>query len=212
MQILILDDHALIASGVAGYLGKMMPAVNFIAVNDQQALLKHLMSYDATALCIIDYWLDDNGASNLLGKLSLSHKNVPVLVISGDNDPLLVKKIQGLGAKGFIGKGEQPDQLLNACTSILSGSDWFPSLKIKVAKRQYQFNVTPEELGLTNRQGQVLELLLEGLPNKIIARKLSISESTVKEHIGYIFERLNIYTRPAIFAYFHERKLNLVVE
>ncbi|KAI3596419.1 hypothetical protein D8I24_7343 [Cupriavidus necator H850] len=60
--------------------------------------------------------------------------------------------------------------------------------------------ITPEALGLTQRQGSVLILLLEGLPNKIIARRLGLTENTVKEHVSGILQRLDLRTRTEVIS------------
>ena len=60
--------------------------------------------------------------------------------------------------------------------------------------------ITPAELGLTPRQGSVLALLLEGLPNKSIARQLGLTENTVKEHVSAILQRLGVRTRIQIIS------------
>jgi DNA-binding NarL/FixJ family response regulator len=209
LKILILDDHALVASGVAGYLSGKMPELEFITAQDQQSLLDLLTCSLDTCLCIVDYWLDGIESSELLIQLRDSHGTVPVLVISGDSNSSVVDKARTLSAKGFVSKSDSPENLFAACNTLISGGEWFPELNRTSAKRQYEIAVTPNELGLTSRQGEVLDQLLQGFPNKVIAKKLGISESTVKEHVSCIFERLNISTRAAMFVHFNGKKLLL---
>jgi DNA-binding NarL/FixJ family response regulator len=72
-----------------------------------------------------------------------------------------------------------------------------------------EWEVTPAELGLTPRQGEILALVLRGLPNKRIALTLSLAESTVKEHLTGIFERLGVKSRVEVMAHLRGRQLVL---
>jgi len=90
------------------------------------------------------------------------------------------------GADGFLHKQESPEVFGRAVAALLQGGS-------QLAGREFpnkDLPVTAAELGLTVRQGQVLAMMLKGLPNKRIALNLSLSEQTVKEHVTGILKRL----------------------
>ena len=95
--------------------------------------------------------------------------------------------------------------------ALLAGQRWFESdaSRSSTTPRSREWDVTPAELGLTPRQGEILALVLRGLPNRGIALSLDVTESTVKEHLTGILERLGVRTRVEILTHLRGRRLVL---
>ena len=89
----------------------------------------------------------------------------------------------------------------------MTGGRWFEPGSQACTQQPREWGVTPAELSLTPRQGEVLALVLRGLPNKRIALTLGLSESTVKEHLTGIFERLGVKSRIEVMAQLRGRQL-----
>jgi DNA-binding NarL/FixJ family response regulator len=95
-----------------------------------------------------------------------------------------------------------------AVSALIEGLGWFMPIShqaIGSPIRKNQWPVSARELGLTVRQGQILGMILEGLPNKRIAQSLNVTEATIKEHITSILHKLNVKTRIEAIAKLKDR-------
>ena len=119
-----------------------------------------------------------------------------MVVLSGDDRPETVEQAIELGACGFVPKTARGDTLMQALQVTLDGGVWLPPGSMAGALPATVFGrVTPATLGLSPRQADVLRLLIDGQPNKLICRALALSESTVKTHLAAVFRRLEVNTR-----------------
>jgi DNA-binding NarL/FixJ family response regulator len=133
---------------------------------------------------------------------------LPVIVLSGSEDVDLMRSLIDLGVLGFIPKAYSPDVMLSAIRLVLAGGIYIPPLLLANAQAQgWQPDTPPAPSSdasrsidglrnlLTERQIDVMRLLSQGKPNKLIARDLGISEGTVKIHLAAIFRALNVRNR-----------------
>ncbi|HYW57948.1 MAG TPA: response regulator transcription factor [Polaromonas sp.] len=194
---IILDDHPLVGRGMAQYLQSVRPELNVCTATSWDETLALVDTNGYPRVLVADVWLVEGNSLPLLTQWHAAHPDIPWLAISADEDPVTVERVRAAGAKGFVHKQATPETFGQAVFTVLDGGQWFeagPAMGIKdSAKREWK--VTAAELGLTSRQGDILILLLKGLSNKRIALTLDITESTVKEHVTAILERLNVRTR-----------------
>ena len=188
MQILIIDDHDLYRSGLRAALNASMPnAKIFEAGSIDEAICG---SPDILDAIVLDLRLP--GLSGVEGIALLKNKwpLVPVLMLSSQNDPETVCLALERGAAGFASKADTADKIVAAINRILRGQFTAP----------LSASNTPL-LRLTPRQCEVLDLLCQGLPNKQIARRLLLSENTVRVHVQAILGFLQVSSRSeAIFV------------
>ena len=132
-----------------------------------------------------------------------------MIVLSGSEDVDLMRSLIDLGVLGFIPKAYSPDVMLSAIRLVLAGGIYIPPLLLANAQAQgWQPTEAPPPPAadparsldglrnlLTERQIDVMRLLSQGKPNKLIARDLGISEGTVKIHLAAIFRALNVRNR-----------------
>lgn len=194
---IILDDHPLVGRGMAQYLQSVRPELSVRAVTTWNETLELVRTQGCPCVLIADVWLAEGNSLPFLAQWHAAHLDTPWLAISADDDPATSQRVRTAGARGFVHKQATPETFGRAVVTVLGGGQWFeagqaPGAK-DPAKREWQ--VTPAELGLTARQGDILILLLRGLSNKRIALALDITESTVKEHVTAILERLGVRTR-----------------
>jgi DNA-binding NarL/FixJ family response regulator len=147
----------------------------------------------------LDLGLPDRSGLEALTELKHAHPNLPVVVLSGNEDRATVLESIKCGAMGFIPKSsENPELLWHAIKTTISGavtvpiSLTTPAAASAPAEPQSISAASPspvqaQQLGLTQRQLDVLRLLVQGLPNKSIARRLDIAETTAR---GYVSELL----------------------
>ena len=194
---LVVEDHPLVARGIAEYLATHcgIGRVRFAA--DAAAALSGLDTEAQPALAIVDFWLSGGSALPLLQQLQQRCPAIRLPVLSGDEDLGVQIKVHDAGAHGFLCKHEPPEVFARAVAAVLAGGGWFAAARqqgLPAAPRR-ELPVRAHELGLTERQGQVLSMMLRGLPNKSIARQLALSEQTVKEHVTGILARLGVANR-----------------
>lgn len=195
MKVLIADDHPLLRDALARTLARVRPdAVVVEAGGHDEALA--LLAAESPALALVDLHMpaaDGTRGVLALRRLRLAAPGTPLIVISGDDDPAVMRAALAAGAAGFVPKSEPPDRMAQAIALVLAGGTWLPpqalaDLKDGVTSR-------PDLHALTPRQTDVLRGLLRGLPNKLIARELGLTEGTVKIHIAAILRTLRVKNR-----------------
>ena len=210
MQVLIADDHRLVIEGVKLKMAELADSVTFTVAMTAQELADVLAREDANYdLALLD--LSIPGATGLshIEHARSEHPTLPIVVLSGNEDAELMRRLLDLGVLGFIPKAYSPEVMLSAVRLVLSGGIYIPPMmlnQISGASIPYASNgaappvVAPENIDglrriLTERQVDVLRLLSQGKPNKLIARDLGISEGTVKIHLAAIYRALNVRNR-----------------
>ena len=156
------------------------------------------------------YRLGEISRGQLLADLRREWPGMPVLVLSATHDQATVEHALDLGAMGFIPKTANTRVLLDALRLVLSGGVYVPAESTRANGALRPRSVTrPEQLGLTSRQADVLKLLVQGKPNKLICRDLRLSEGTVKVHVSAILRALNVHNRTQVVIELARRGVRL---
>lgn len=210
MRILIADDHRLIVEGVMLKLAELGADIEFSVAMTVDELRRAVRDDPAPALALIDLAMPGAHGHDHLAEIISQLPGVPVVVLSGSEDPSLMKQLLAVGVQGFIPKAYSPDVMLSAVRLVLSGGIYVPPMMLQEtqppAPVETMLNAASDapsattledrlHILLTERQIDVLRLLSLGKPNKLIARDLSISEGTVKIHLAAIFRALNVRNR-----------------
>ncbi|MBT2744829.1 MULTISPECIES: response regulator transcription factor [unclassified Lysobacter] len=215
MRVLIADDHRLIVEGVKTKLSELEHEVEFVVamnIAEFDAVLNR--SDSGLDLAIIDISMPGAQGHRHIAEMRRVAADVPIIVLSGSEDTELIRTLLELGVQGFIPKAYSPDVMLSAVRLVLSGGvyvpplllagvqarGWTPAVEIPAAARNLSTAAEQHSLDglrqiLTERQIDVMRLLSQGKPNKLIARSLGISEGTVKIHLAAIFRALNVRNR-----------------
>ena len=203
MKVLVVDDHPLVRQAIGGVLRQLEPDVQVLeSASVDEALAAARANMDAR-LVLLDIHLP--GTSGLDGVKTIRDTlpEVPVVVISASEDPADITRALDAGAMGFIPKSQPTAVLLNALRLVLAGGVYLPPAMLKQPTAKSAESLRPtsggamhyRNLGLTERQAQVLGLLVQGMPNKVISRELDLAEGTVKIHITAILKALNVSNR-----------------
>ncbi len=204
MKILVVDDHPLYRSGVVYTLQNTGMAVDVVECASLDAAFQRLDQGLVPDLMILD--LQMPGYQGLDSVRTVRHRRpeVPVLVLSGNEDPAIVRECIELGAFGFLPKSAPADQFNAALARVLSGGVYLPPTSLSVAApvtRAQQDAWGRLGAHLTERQRQVLLGIVQGKPNKVIARDLGLSDTTVKSHVAHILDALVVSNRTeAVYA------------
>ena len=203
MTILLVDAHFLIRESLRDCLKQLKSEATILeAANGQQAM--QLVSEHADIrLVLLELNLPDRDGFSLLGELRERHPTVSVVVLSARQDRDSVARALDLGAIGFIPKSGLREVMLSALDLVLAGGVYIPpeillrdqrplaSLACIAATRP----VRPADLGLTDRQADVLELMMKGKSNKAISRTLNLALPTVKNHVTAILKAIKVTNR-----------------
>ena len=198
MKILVIDDHALIRQALQNMLRVLDSGAEVLESADCSAALTLAAEQPDLDLILLDLHLPGMGGMDALTHFRQSHPAVPVVVLSGDNDRQTVLTAIDRGAMGFIPKSSSNDVMLSALRLVLSGGMYLPTEILDhtgLAKVGNSGSTTSAELGLTDRQMEVLALLLQGKSNKLICRELGLAEGTVKIHVTAVLKALNVTSR-----------------
>lgn len=199
MQLMIVDDHGLVRQGLrlmAEGLGRFDEIIECASI--ASALSGARAAGDSLALIILDLGLPDADAMDGLDRLRAQSPNVPVLVVSGEDNPRLIDDAFAHGARGYVPKNSSSSALRSAIETVLGGELYVPPHVLPSRGHSTRPPVEPEASGaakLTPRQSEVLVLLARGLANKEIAAELDMSLSTVRVHVGAIFKLLEVENR-----------------
>lgn len=196
MKILIVDDHSLVREGIATIVSSIAPGALIAQAGTCEAAIIALR-HEIFDLVLLDLNLPDQPGFVALQRMREHYPATPVAIISGQEDRATVIKALDLGAKSFLPKSADGARARAALETVLSGRVYLPESAVGPrAETPARFDdQTPLPWPLTHRQADVLALLVAGMPNKLIARRLDIAESTVKIHVSAILKELKVASR-----------------
>lgn len=196
ITLLIADDHPLYRDALRGALSLSLPALTLLEAGDLTSTVD-MLNENEVDLLLLDLHMP--GSNDLFGLLHIRklYPDVPVAVVSGTEDSLLITKIISAGALGFIPKTASASDIAEAVNAILDGDVWLPpNLSDSVDEVDEAFSALADNVAsLTPSQYKVLCFMRDGLLNKQIGYNLDIAEATVKAHVTAIFKKLGINNR-----------------
>ena len=204
MKILVVDDHVLIRDALRGVLKELKGEADVLEASDcRQAMALITENADDLGLILLDLHLPDRDGFSALAEVRQHHPTISVVVLSGQHDRGTVMKALDLGVSGFIPKSGQREVMLSALQLVFAGGRYIPP---EILDRDDPTAsppkppagrppVSPSDLGLTERQIDVLALMMQGKSNKAICRVLDLAEPTVKNHVTAILKALKVTNR-----------------
>ncbi|MDR0736806.1 MAG: response regulator transcription factor [Zoogloeaceae bacterium] len=206
MKILIVEDHALMRDALARVLCTQNDRVIREANSVDQALSILAQEHDFD-LALLDLALPGMDGFSGLKLLSERYPDMPVVILSAFDDKPTIRRALSHGAAGFIPKSYSAEALLDALSQVFSGQVFYPPEAV-AAEPNYNMpllsnadkKLNPTEFGLTERQSEVLVMMLKGYSNREIANQLKLSEGTVKIHVAAIFKSLGVASRAQVIV------------
>jgi DNA-binding NarL/FixJ family response regulator len=195
-RFVIADDHPLfrgaLREAVAGLFADATIA-EAGSFDDASALLDRDSDVD---LVLLDLAMPGVRGFSGLMYLRAQYPSVPVIVVSANDDPAVIRRCMEFGASGFIPKTLGVETMRTAIARVLEGGVWTPpDVDLKAGTDAETADLMARLATLTPQQVRVLMMLSEGLLNKQIAYNLTVSEATVKAHVSAILQKLNVESR-----------------
>jgi DNA-binding NarL/FixJ family response regulator len=203
MRALLVDDHVLFSQGLRFLLQDLDAHLVCVTAQSVAAAVAAPGPFD---LILLDHGLPDNQGTEGLTRVRAAHEGATVAILSGETRAGLVQELVDHGAAGFIPKSTDTPTLLKALETMLAGGVYLPA----AAWVGHGIGVElPEAVAaLSPRQMECLLKLVQGKPNKVIAREMDVADSTVKTHLATAFKALGVKTRSE--AVFQAAKLGLL--
>lgn len=212
MKILVVDDHVLIREALRGALNELKRGVNILEASDCRQTLQLIEEHVDLDLILLDLQLPDGDGFSVLAELRERYPALAIVVLSAVQDRDRVVRALDLGALGFIPKTAQREVMLSALQLVLSGGIYIPP---QALARQDAVSATDRpsvslaDVGLTERQVEVLALMMQGKSNKAIGRTLNLAEPTVKNHVTAVLKALKVTNRTEAVIAVGELRLEL---
>jgi len=200
LRVLIADDHEMVRVAMRYALAGLAEAIEWREACDVTQARTILEQDPSLDLALVDISMPGADGIEWIRSLRRAHPTLPLLVMSATEDPRTVRALIDLGIAGFIPKSDSSAVILQAVRLVLAGGTYAPlrllaNEVMPMAASPRVGPTVPTVAGLTGRQQEVLALLARGLPNKLIARELRLSESTVKVHLLAIYRVLSVRNR-----------------
>jgi DNA-binding NarL/FixJ family response regulator len=193
--VIVADDHPLFRTALREALKPVLPGARVIEADSFPALQSAMQANAAPDMVLLDLNMPGvRGFSSLL-YLRSEYPNVPVVVVSGYEEPALIQRVLSFGAVGFIPKTASLETMGEAVRTALSGKVWTPPEVPKVQEDTADAERAAKVASLSPQQLRVLLMLADGRLNKQIAHELSITEATVKAHMTVILRKLGLARR-----------------
>jgi DNA-binding NarL/FixJ family response regulator len=202
MRVIIVDDHALIRTGMTNILHQHFDAASIAeAATGAEAL--ELLEQSPADLVIVDLFIPGEDSFGFIRQLCDQYPALLVVVVSASENPSHIRKAIDTGASGFIPKSFCSTRFLNALDMVLDGGIFMPDSLLQANPAALAANgettpgTTRQQLlaCLTPRQHEILQMVGQGHSNKQIARQCQLSENTVKVHVSAILRALGLNNR-----------------
>jgi len=193
---LIADDHPLFREALKLAVAQALPGVNVREADCVADLFLALETEEDVELLLLDLNMPGAQGFSALVQSRSHYPAVPVIVISGREDPNIVVRTLAHGAAGFVPKSAPIADIVKALQTVSQGGIWVPDAANETSRLQEPENDAARRIAsLTPQQFRVLSMLCSGLINKQIAGELGVSEATVKAHMTAILEKLGVTNR-----------------
>jgi DNA-binding NarL/FixJ family response regulator len=198
-KFLIIDDHPMFREAMQIAVRTVYPKAEIHEATDIEGALDMIAGlrrgYD---LALLDLTMPGTTGFDGLLLIRTRFPRLPILIVSGLDDPRVIREALSYGISGFVSKSAKKAELANAITTVISGAvylpDWFERSASRVASAENADLIA--RLGsLTPQQMRVLQMLRLGKLNKQIAHELDVGETTVKAHVSEILRKLNVFSR-----------------
>jgi DNA-binding NarL/FixJ family response regulator len=195
-RLVIADDHPLFRGALREAVSTLFADVDIAEAGSFDEVSELLDRGGEVDLILLDLSMPGVRGFSGLMFLRAQYPSVPVVVVSANDDPAVIRRCMDFGASGFIPKTLGIEAIREAIARILEGGVWTPpDIDLGAGSDAETADLLGRLASLTPQQVRVLMMLSEGLLNKQIAYELGVSEATVKAHVSAILQKLGVESR-----------------
>lgn len=195
--LIVADDHPLFRTALKDVLGQAVPGAELAEAASFAELQHQCQRHSEAALVLLDLHMPGAHGFSALLFLSSHYPQIPVLMISANEQDEIIRRAADHGAAGFVTKSATMEAIGQAIRRVVGGELAFPDsvdLSVPVMDAE-ESGVATALSGLTPQQFRVATMISQGLLNKQIAYELNVTEATVKAHITELFRKLGVHSR-----------------
>ena len=207
MKILIADDHAVLRKGLVQILAEEYPAAQFGEAGTTAEALACLARHSWDVL-VLDIFMPGRTGLEVLHDVRTHYPKLPVLVLSSAPEEQLAIRVLKAGANGYLNKQAAPEHLALAVQKVLAGGKYVSPALAEALATELSQDARPPHEKLSDREFEVLQLLLAGRSLKEIAAELSLSPNTVSTFHTRIWEKLGVRSDLELFRYAQEHGMS----
>jgi DNA-binding NarL/FixJ family response regulator len=201
IRLLIADDHAIVRDGLKQLLG-LFEDVNVVAEAADGGQVLDALRQDEFDLLLMDMSMPGISGLDLISRIKGHYPSQRILLLSMHTDPNLATRALKGGAHGYLSKDSDSSTLIAAIRKVASGGNFLdPSMGVKMVVDISEGEISSPELGLTDREYSVLQLLLDGKGINDIARELCISNKTISTHKMRMMKKLGVESTAELVRY-----------
>ena len=194
-RLLIADDHPLFRGALREAVSGLFEEPNIAEAGSFEDVTRQLERGAEIDLILLDLSMPGVRGFSGLMYLRAQYPSVPIIVVSANDDPAVIRRCMDFGASGFIPKTLGVEAMRAAIARVLEGGVWTPpDIELGPSDEPTAGMIARLAL-LTPQQVRVLMMLSEGLLNKQIAYELGVSEATIKAHVSAILQKLGVESR-----------------
>ncbi len=203
IRLLVVDDHPVVRQGITAVL-RWEPDLEIVgeAADGREAL--RLILEHRPDVVLLDLRLPEMSGVEVMQQACVQAPEVRFLVLTTYDTDSYIAPALAAGARGYLLKDASLDELLRGVRAVMEGR---AALEPAVAARLLDRMADPQGSELSDREREVLRLLVAGASNKGVAQQLHLSENTVKAHISHIFNKLGVQSRAEAVAVALQRGL-----
>jgi two-component system nitrate/nitrite response regulator NarL len=202
-KILLVDDHAIVLDGIASLLSSK-PNLQIVGKANDGAEAMRILETQKADLVITDRSMEGMDGLALIHHLYKAHPGIKIIMLSMHDEPSLVMEAINTGVDGYILKKYTHDELMTAIEAVIAGKKFrSPEINKILLGRSRQ----EPAVHITDREMEVLKLLVNELTSREIAKQLSISERTVETHRKNLLRKANATNAVGLIKYAHAHRL-----
>jgi DNA-binding NarL/FixJ family response regulator len=200
VHVLLVDDHPVVRNGIRSLLEKAVD-IEIVGEAGNGAEALHLADELHPNVLLLDMELPDIQGTQVAQQIRQQHPEVKILALSAHDDAVYIRGLLEIGAAGYLMKEEAPEVIVDAVRGVAHGDKGWISRRIAAHIAAWVEADKPGNAALTNREQEVLRLVVQGKTNQAIAAELGISEKTIEKYMGEIFAKLNVTSRVEAAVY-----------
>lgn len=197
MKVLIVEDHPLFVEGLRIIVDELADRPEIFCADHAKRAMGYLEAHPDIGLILLDIGLPEVDGRALIKIIRGQGYSQPLLVVSGSENVQLAQEMIRADAQGYVLKSSPLVELRKAVSLVLNGGRYVPQEWEGLLGDSGDGAAAAAKLRITDRQLDVLYLMAQGHPNKVIAGWLGVTEHTVKTHVQALFDSLEVHNRTA---------------